>query len=142
MHRPQRRAGLGGRPVRARRQRAVVCTTPSALKSFVLRFVEIAHSLDQIAVDAATDDAEEEIVHVLHSILRLGTDAAETKARKDEKSAVMRRLVEPLSPQIYLTTSLAHDFGDALRNARLLHTYHFVLYPWGYGAVLLSYPVS
>ena len=44
----------------------------------------------------ASDDTEAEIVQVVHSILRLGTDAKETKAREDEKSVEMRRLVEQL----------------------------------------------
>ena len=45
---------------------------------------------------SASDDTAAEIVHVVHSILRLGTDAVHTKAREDEKSAEMRRLVEQL----------------------------------------------
>ena len=33
--------------------RAVICTTPAAIKSFMLKFVEVAHQLDAFAAETA-----------------------------------------------------------------------------------------
>ena len=44
--------------IKARESRAVVCTTPTAVKSFSLKFVEIAHLLDQMKNIAAEEEKQ------------------------------------------------------------------------------------
>lgn len=50
-------SGLASKLAMAREQRAIVVTTPSALKSFMLKLVETMHLLDTAAADRAAADS-------------------------------------------------------------------------------------